>query len=779
MVKTLLTGTLLLITLTCFGQQKIGQWRVHLSYNQTKAITVSPTKIYVGANDAVFYYDKENNEIKTLSKVEGLSSIGINTLKYNDYNKCLLIAYSDANIDLLKGKTIINISDIKRKNIIGGKNINNIHFKNEFAYVSCSFGIVVINTDRNEVKETYTLGSTNSNIKIWSCTTDDNYIYAASDSGVYRATLTDPFIVNPTAWQKVFAIKPGSGGVKYIANFNNKIFANQVQTTTLDSLYIMDIATQQWSGFAIGANETQTKLSMQSSGDVLTLTSLYFVHTIDKNFNVTTYNNTNIAFTTANDAAENNGNIWIADANKGLIKYTPQQGSEIIVPSGPRSNKVALIDGSENNIWIGHGPRFNNWAPAGVVDGFAKFDNTQWTTFHGNAPGNSFSLDTVEDLICIAADPSNKNHVYFGSWGRGLVEYDNGTIKLYNDANSPIKVQQFIANYRHLRIGGLALDQNNNLWMTNTLSDSGLIVKKNDGTWKKFYVPLLSGGDYVTDIIADDYNQLWINVPISGANNTGILVYNHNGTIDNVSDDRVRLLSDEEGKGQLPSKAVRCMARDQDGLIWAGTEKGVGVFYSPSSVFSGGNYDAQQILIVQETYNLYLLDKEVVQAINIDGANRKWFGTQSGGAFLTSPDGVNQVLNFNETNSPLLSNNIYSIKVNDATGEVFFSTDRGLISYQGDATQGSAACENVLVYPNPVRENYEGPIAIRGLVNNGNVKITDVSGNLVFETQSLGGQAIWYGKNLKGEKVYTGVYLLFCSDADGTNTCITKLLFVR
>lgn len=776
--KKLLT-VLLLYTGVCSAQQKIGQWRVHLSFNQTKAVAVAGNKIYAGANDAVFYFDAESNELKTLSKVEGLSSIGVNTLKYNPYNNCLMIAYSDANIDLLKGKTIINISDIKRKNIIGGKNINSIYFKNEFAYVSCSFGIVVINTDRNEIKETYSLGSTNSVIRIWSTTSDDTYLYAATDSGVYRAALNDPFIVSATAWQKILGVSAGKGAFKYITNFNNTIFTNQIQTSTLDSLYTFNLSTQQWTGFPMGVNNLSTKLSMQNSSNILTLTDTGSIYTIDKNFVLTTISRTYAGYTIPMDVMEDNGSLWIADANKGLIQYNAQTGSEIYVPTGPRTNKIALIDGVANDIWIGHGLRFNNWAPAGVVDGFARFDNTEWKSFYGKNSDNTLSLDTVEDLICVAADPSDKNHVYFGSWGHGLLEYNNGVTNLFTDANSPIKSQQLLSNYHHLRIGGLAFDKNKNLWMTNTLTDSALIVKKPDGTWKKFYLPILSGGDYVTDIIADDNNQIWMNVPISGANNVGILVYNHNGTLDNTSDDKVKLLTDEEGKGHLPSKSIRCLAIDQEGLIWVGTEKGVAVFYSPGAVFTNSNFDAQQILIVQETYNLYLLDKEVVQAINIDGANRKWFGTQSGGVFLTSPDGTKQVVNFSETNSPLLSNNIYSIKVNDATGEVFFSTDRGLISYQGDATQGSVACQDVLVYPNPVRENYTGPIAIRGLVNNGNVKITDVSGNLVYETQALGGQAIWYGKNLEGKQVYTGVYLVLCSDSDGTNTCITKLVYIR
>lgn len=759
------------------AQQKIGQWRVHLSYSQTKAVSVSNEKIYVAANDAVFYFNKNDNSISALSKVEGLSSIGVNTLRYNEPTQTLVIAYADANIDIIKGATIRNNSDIKRANVVGGKSIRHILFRNELAYLSCSFGIAVLNTERNEIKETYKLGAGNG-IEVSGCAIDDTYIYAATDSGIYRAQLNDPFIFNPAAWSKIIDRPANTGTFDFIYSFNQKIIINHAITSGpyKDSLSVYDPLLQSSTPLYQSGSKI---ISMQASGDYLTITDNNTLIVFDKNFQKTNYFQTDGAFTVPMEAQADGNAFWIADQNKGLLKFTPGKGSDVIAPTGPKSNRTALLDGSSDYIWVGHGLRFNNWTPVFVNDGFARFDNNEWKQFSGKSPDGKFSLDTIFDLICIAADKSDKEHVYFGSFGNGLVEYNNGAFSLLNGSNSIIKNQSIIANYNNVRVGGLAYDNDNNLWICNTIADTGLIVKKGDGTWKKYYTKGLAGGDYVTDIVADDNNQLWINIPVSGANKVGLYVYSHNGTLDDVSDDQAKLLTDEEGKGKLPSKAVRCVAKDREGLIWIGTEKGVGVFYSPGAVFSNGNFDAQQILIKQETYNLYLLDKEVVQAITVDGANRKWFGTQSGGVYLTSSDGVEQILNFSEANSPLLSNNINSIKVNEATGEVFFSTDRGMISYQGDATLGSEACEGVLVFPNPVRETYSGPIAIRGLVNNGYIKITDIAGGLVTEMRANGGQAIWNGTNLQGERVSTGIYLAMCSDEQGTNTCIAKIAIVR
>jgi ligand-binding sensor domain-containing protein len=224
---------------------------------------------------------------------------------------------------------------------------------------------------------------------------------------------------------------------------------------------------------------------------------------------------------------------------------------------------------------------------------------------------------------------------------------------------------------------------------------------------------------------------------------------------------------------------VRSVVKDKEGSIWIGTNKGVAVIYNPGNVFSGGNFDAQKIIIQQDGYNQYLLETENVTSIAVDGANRKWFGTYSGGVFLMSPDGTKQILNFNMNNSPLLSNSVMSIAIDDLTGEVFFATDKGIISYRGDATEATAECNNYYVFPNPVRHEYNGPIAIRGLVENADVKISDVAGNVVYHTKANGGEAIWHGKNFKGERAQTGVYLVYVTNEDGSQTCITKMLFAN
>jgi hypothetical protein len=228
---------------------------------------------------------------------------------------------------------------------------------------------------------------------------------------------------------------------------------------------------------------------------------------------------------------------------------------------------------------------------------------------------------------------------------------------------------------------------------------------------------------------------------------------------------------------------VYSVNEDIDGNIWVGTIAGPVVYYSPYDIIDReDDIIGTQILIPRnDGTNLAdpLLKGEKINCIVIDGANRKWLGTEKSGAFLMSEDGKQEIFKFNSENSPLFSDNVRSIAINDDNGEVFFGTDKGILSFKGQATKGGEEYQDVYVYPNPVRENYRGDITVTGLVANVNVKITDISGNLVYETQALGGQAIWDGKNFSGERVSTCVYLVFCSNEDGTKTYVTKLLFIH
>jgi hypothetical protein len=378
------------------------------------------------------------------------------------------------------------------------------------------------------------------------------------------------------------------------------------------------------------------------------------------------------------------------------------------------------------------------------------------------------------DILAVATVPAS-NKTYFGSFLSGLIELDNqtGQLSFYDQYNTPVLEGAQGDNIR-TKISALATDNNGNLWIGNAGATKPIKMRTPAGDWKEFAVPY--SFDLMKKIIIDQNNQLW--APLRGALNTGILVWSHNGTFDDPSDDVSRVLKTGEGNGGLPDPVVYSLAEDKEGNIWVGTSQGIAVYYCAGSVLSTYGCDADQIKVERDGYIGYLFGAEIVRAIAVDAANRKWIGT-SNGVWLISEDGKTELLKFNTENSPLPNNQITDIAIDKTTGEVFIGTIGGLVSYQGDAASECQDCDGALVYPNPVKRDYTGPIAIKGLTDQAYVKITDVAGTLIFQGKANGTQMIWDGKGYNGERAQSGVYLVFSSTDLGKEKRVGKILLMN
>lgn len=749
----------------------VGQWRDHLPYSNAKTLAEAGDRIYCASKEGLFYYSKSETTVDRLSKITGLSDIDFSTINYDTATSTLVIAYMNANIDLIQNNRIINIPDIKRKIIPGNKTINKIFFKDNYAYLACGFGVVVVDLIKKEIKDTYYIGPDGDAINVTDITSDGNEFFASTVSGVYHASVNAPNLANYNFWTKFANLPPTSQTSTYnaIEFHNNKIFTNLHLETAHDTLYVYQNGT--WSYF--DTSGFQTVKSITALHNKMTITGNGYmliydqgdtvIHNIYKYFGLDDeYANPADGFATATT------DIWIADGGKGLVKNSNYFDYSKAYPNGPRFATSFDMSVENSKLWVASAGISADWSPQFKPDGIASYINGTWNTIYpGDGDGN-----LVIDLIRVAVDPFNSESVFAGSWIHGVVEVTSGQqTNLYNASNSEL---QELSGINWIRIGGLAFDNDGNLWVASSNVSKAIAVKKTDGTWKGFSPPNYSP-NRVGDIVIDQYNQKWLMLPYGN----GLLVFNDNYTIDNTADDKYRKIGTSIGGGGLPSSFIYSIATDLDGEVWVGTDKGIAVFYSPGEVFSGNNFDAQQILIEQDGYAQYLFESEIVSVIAIDGANRKWIGTQSAGVFLMSADGTEEILHFNIDNSPLFSNNILSIAIDQITGEVFIGTEKGIISYKGTATGGGDDFYDVYAYPNPVRHDYDGPIAIKGLVKDADVKITDISGKLVYATTAEGGQAVWNGKNFNGEKAHTGVYLVFASNEDGSATHVTKILIIN
>jgi hypothetical protein len=746
------------------GQLAMGHWRDHFSYSQSLYVADAGDRVYCANELALFYYVKSQGSVQKLSKVsvDGLSDIGICAIAYHSTLSTLVVAYDDGNIDLVGSLGVVNIPDIKRKQMSGLKNINKINFIGNYAYLCCAFGLVVLDLENNEIKDTYRFGTNGADINVFDLTTDGSYFYAATEQGVYKASVSAPNLVDYSYWTRLSALPNYSS--KFIAV---KYFADKLFVAYSSGAYRGDVVYYNNSGNWSAINTVSCYVrNLQVSNNNLLLVTDSLILEYDKDLQELRKTSTS---NPRDGITDSNNLLWVADKGKGLIRVNLDNSQDVFVPKGPPTNNFFNLLAKDNNFYSVGGSYTSSWNSTWGAGYLYCFKNETWF---------DAELYQFNDLVSLAIDPQNSDHVFVGSWGAGLLELNNGITYAanYNETNSSLSNPY--PGDKYVRVGGLAYDSEGNLWMSNSNVRNAISVLKTDGTWKAFDYSDYTGIQSIGQLLIDNNDQKWLVLP----RNEGLVVFDNKGTIDDESDDVVKNLNVIDKNGDLISNDIYAIALDKDGFIWLGTAQGVVVYYNPEDALTTSGYYAQQVEVPRnDTSGLvdYLLENEKVTCIAVDGANRKWLGTESSGAFLVSSDGSEQLRVFNTSNSSMISNNIKSIAISDKTGEVFFATDRGLLSYRDVATEGEENFDNAYVFPNPVREDYSGDITITGLVSDVNVKITDITGNLVYETTALGGQATWNGKNFSGHRVATGVYLIFCTNTDGTKTYVTKLLFIH
>ncbi|MGB3076143.1 MAG: two-component regulator propeller domain-containing protein, partial [Chitinophagales bacterium] len=622
--------------------------------------------------------------------------------------------------------------------------------------------IVVVDLIKYEIKDTYYIGVNGANLQVNHLTCDGIYLYAATVAGVLRAELNDPTLVDFRSWY-TFTSDDGlaTGNFSDIAYFNGSVYASKGDTLFIQqgSLWTPQLIRH---GYPVRKMEPGTsKLVMAQIGSSGTrVMTINTSGALDSIYSGQPY-----------QAIEDDDAIWIADLYEGLKKVS-NGNTAFFIPNGPYTSSVfdLAANSTSHNLYVAPGGYNASYGFIYNRSGFFTRLNDEWFSYDVN---NTPILKDSFDIVCVSVNPAN-NHAYFGSLWLGMLEFDDelGIVNQYTQENSSLTGAN--GDIARVKVTDIAFDRHGNMWAANFGSLTPVCVMKPDNTWLSFEPTISIDQQWVLQMTFDEYDQTWFVLP-----RQGIMVFNYGINLEDQSDDQYKKLITGPGQGNLPSQNVNCLTTDKDGNIWVGTDQGVTVYYCPGDIFSEFPCDAQQIVITADDgYNGYLLGTENVKRIVVDGANRKWFGTDNG-IWLFSEDGTEELLHFTTENSPLLSDYITALDIDNSTGEVYIGTEKGIMVYRGDATGGSVkSCEPV-VFPNPVRESYTGPIAISRVVNNAEVKITDAEGNLIYRTNALGGQVIWDGNDYNGQRAKTGVYLVLASNSDGSVTCVAKLLMVN
>lgn len=756
------------------GQLLQGEWRDHLPFHDFYRVVTSNNYVYGISVSGILIYNKSNGNIIKLTKASGikdfLSDVEISTINYSEHYNLLVIGYANGNLDILhQDGTIINLPDIKNKSIIGTKKINKIEFYDHSAYLACDFGIIKLDIEKMEFAGNYYFGEGGTYIKVKDISINDNILYTATSKGLYWANLINTNLLDYNYWNHIDFVPQNTSEYNFIKSFNSKLYAIYKETSSeTDKIITLDN-----SSYSEKSLITTNKVyDLSTSNGFLTICGDYYCSIFDTNENLYSQLSYGIIQNIFVDADKK---IYGAALDSGMFIYSNYSYIPIKWNS-PKYYMVSKVETKGDHLWVTSGSPNR---PYFLVGSLYHFYNESWSSYTTkDYPSTLGYANTYK----VAIDPRNINHVYVCSEAYGLIEFMNGKpISTFDRYNHTLFSAINNDNYG-VRIAGMQFDSHNNLWMVlNDLSNfpslAGQPVFKinADGTWEhpKVNNNLLTSNYRYTDLIVTSNDDIWITVM-----NKGIAVLRDNGS-GTLEEKSFAIKNNQHG---LSFSKPFCMNEDHDGNIWVGTTTGPVIYYNPSDVFETSDVSASLVEIPRnDGSNLidFLLSGETVNDIKTDGGNRKWIATEKSGVFLVSEDGLKTIHNFREDNSPLLSNNVSGLGVMEKTGEVFFATDKGLISYKGIATSGNSSFDDVYVYPNPVRENFQGNITITGLIENTIVKITDISGNLVYETTSLGGQAVWDGNNFDGTKVGTGVYLVFLTTQDGSQSHVTKLLFIH
>ncbi len=773
----------------CIAQDFSTLWEDYFSYFEIVDVTQSEFKVYAASENVIFSYDINSREIEKITTIQGLSGELISTIEYSEASQLLLIGYETGLIEIYfeSDQSVLAVVDILDKESIdpSTKAINDFNEDDGFVYISTDFGVSVYDLERLEFGDTYFIGNNNTQIPVEKTAIREGAIYAACNAGngIRRGLLSNPNLIDSNQWQVL-----SSGSYVSVESIEGNLYVLRTDRTLFEIVNDVQSSVFNFDSLPVDSEVSENQLLYTTNGSVYVFDGSANLNTqIDQLPDFQTSYTSAVAF---------EGDVYIGTNSFGVLTTNTADLSLFteIRPEGPLRNDSFRIQAFRDGVWVTFGEfdQFLNPFPPNSR-GVSILRQEQWQ----NTPFDS--LLGMRELNKITINPDNPSQVFVSSFIDGILEF-NGfePTNVFNQDNSPL---QPIAtnNDNDLRVGPAGFDNEGNLWNLTSRVDLALkAYTPTSNQWRTF-----SFASFIEDPVNDEvgfYDMAvdnntgtkWI-----GSGNNGLIAFNENEnpTIKNISEER-------EG---LPTDVIRSLAIDNSGQLWIGTRNGLRVLFNTSGFFEDEDVVVEPIIFLEDGLARELLENQVITDIEVDGSNNKWVGTQDSGVFYFTPNGQTTIQHFTRENSPLPTNAINDISIDEADGTVYFATPNGLLSFRAGGSSPVEDLEEAYAYPNPVRPEYNilgandlndinKGVKVVGLTDNVNVKITDVEGNLVAEAQSRvnrrnsnlrtnfaidGGTAIWNGKNLANNIVASGVYLIIINDLDSFESKIIKLLIIR
>ena len=741
-------------------------WTGYFSYASLKSISQGNDKIYAAAENSIFIYDLSTQETETISTINGLSGKEITTAYYSENYGLYVVGYKNGLIEIVidGDENILKVVDIREKLTIppDSKQINHFYEYNDKLYISTGYGISVYNMGALEFGDTYYIGDLGGQIAVTQTTVFGDLIYAStSNNGIKSALVNDENIIDYQEWTT-----SSLGGYKGIQTLGTELYV--LNNTNILFKQDSDL------GFIEIDSFSSSVIDFGVQSNILTITTENTVQAFEKGYNLLAEVNNLMGYDyTLQSGFYFNNIFYLGTSTLGMlvVPESPQEALQVL-PAGPLYNQPFSIDASPGQLWVSYGDVDLTFNPFPLTrKGISNFKNEAWKNIKYDSLIDQLGVNDVNDLVYVKINPENPFVSYMSSYQKGLLKLNGQEPSiLYNETNSPMDIA--LENEDEgIRVYGADFDREQNLWFVQSKIDNGLLKLTPDGQFQTIDI---------SNIIDAESELALSKVAVS---RTGYVFFGavENGLIGyNPTTNQFNKIGEGLGSGNLPTTDIKALVFDNQNRLWIGTRKGLRVLYSVGSFFeSGAETDAQPIIILEDGVPQELLFLQSITDIEVDGSNNKWISTATSGVFYLSSNGQETLFRFTSDNSPLPSDNVLDIAIDDSSGKVYFATNDGLVAFNGTSTAARDDLENVYAFPNPVRPNFTGNVTIKGLTAKANVKITDITGNLVFETTSEGGSVQWDTTAFGKYKVASGVYLILITSDDNLQTKVAKIMIIR
>lgn len=743
---------------TCLNAQndKV-RWNDLFSYNNVKFLEQVKGIIYCGTENGIFLFNPQNptaDWIK-LNKTNYLNNVDVSAMAYDEASDAFLVGYANGGLDLLKSGESTMVLDIKWNGFNGDKKVNNIYIHDGIAFISGAFGVVSYSLAEEEFKET----TRTNTFVVNDATVLNNTLYIATSNGIYSNELKNK-LNNPNinTWTTVIS----GQNISNIELNNNEVY------------YAVGSDLRNLAGSSVGT--FNTILDLKSSNNKLVITQNDQVSILGGSSEDITYQEKDANGVLQslkmnfNTAIFINNTLYGGTTKFGLVDFSKKSTYNVenafgYSPDGPYNNNSFSVTTKNGKVWIAPGGTDGYTNVLGNADGFFYYNAKKWINF------SSQEIFGAKDILKIAAHPAKDNNSFvIASFNKDNRDINGRTDLLeFGDDLKPTKIltNQFPSS----RIAGISYDQDGNLYVGTSFPDNftsdwmyNYYASRTNGSWKT----IQKNHNIASVALSPETTASYVYYP--NARDGGITVLDKNNT---------EVITITTSNSKLPINNVLALASDKSNTLWIGTGQGLVILYGADDAIATKNINVEPIVIVQDGIPEALLTDVGINAIKVDNANRKWIATDGAGVYYVSDSGDRTILHFTSKNSPLPSDIVYDVSVDESTGKVYFATEKGVVSYNGDVSSEATNFSNAIAYPNPYRPEYNGKITIKNLPNRALVKITDVVGNLIYESKAEGGIVEWDTNNAKGKAVASGIYLVLMMNSDGTETKTLKIAVVR